>query len=198
MQAADLDSFAALQQRASVSTWPVRQLRRGRAGHLRAAVLLKLAQALRVSLPQLLATFGADSSAMLAPPASVEVNWQQEYQHLQQQLATQAASLQAGFQRESLGILETFLLQWPTAVAAVANNPQVPAKNLLPLVKPIEQLLAAWQLEPIGTVGAETAYDPQVHELMQGHADAGTPVRIRYVGYRHGDRLLHRARVSPV
>ncbi len=197
MQAADLTSFAALRREAGVSTWPLRQLRRGCADRLRAGDLQQLAAALQQPLEQLLSEFG---SRPVAPPpttASDTAALRAEYQRLQQQLAEQAADLQVQFQRESLSTLEAFLLQWPTAAAAVAKNPQVPAPNLLPLIKPVEQLLARWGLEPIGSVGAEAAYDPQQHQLMQGQAQAGDRVRIRYVGYRHRGKLLHRARVSP-
>jgi len=195
MQAANLASFAALQQRAGVSTWPLRQLRSGQAHRLRAETLASLAQALQISLGQLLRDF---SPLDPVEPEAESAALRQECQRLQQQLAEQAASLQAEFRGGSLSVLESFLLQWPTAAAAAAHNPNVPAKNLLPLVKPVEQLLELWGLEPIGTVGAEVAYDPQLHELLQGQAQPGETVRVRYVGYWQGDRLLHRARVSPV
>jgi molecular chaperone GrpE (heat shock protein) len=58
-------------------------------------------------------------------------------------------------------------------------------------------LVAAWEVEPIGTVGTEVPYDPQNHQLMGGTVQPGESVRVRYVGYRQGDRLLHRAKVSP-
>ncbi len=195
MQAANLPSFAALRQQAGVSAWPLQQLRRGQAHRLRAETLAALARILRVPLVQLLQDF---SPLSLGVVAREEDALRQEYQRLQAQVEQQGVSLVTDFQAQSLAVIEAFLLQWPTAVAAVAKNPQVAAANLLPLVKPVEQLLAAWGVQPIGTVGAETAYDPQVHELMQGQAQPGEPVRVRYVGYWHGDRLLHRARVSPL
>jgi hypothetical protein len=32
--------------------------------------------------------------------------------------------------------------------------------------------------------------------LIDGQAEIGTPVLVRYRGYRHGEKLLYRARVS--
>ena len=51
-----------------------------------------------------------------------------------------------------------------------------------------------------GTVGEVVPYDPQFHQLLEGggNAETGDPVIIRYVGYLQGDKLLYRAKVSPV
>ena len=89
-------------------------------------------------------------------------------------------------------------MQWPTAAAAAEKNPQLPAVRLLPLIKPVEQLLKQWGVEAIASVGDEVAYDPQHHQLIEGTAAPGESVKVRYTGYRQGEKLLHRAKVSPV
>ncbi len=123
---------------------------------------------------------------------------QHEYDRLQQQLAQQRQDLWQEFQQSSVQVLESLLLQLPTAAYAAQQNPQAPAVKLLPLLRPLEQLLQAWGIEPIATVGAEVAYDPQQHQLMAGVAQPGDRVKVRYTGYRQGDRLLYRAKVSPI
>jgi molecular chaperone GrpE (heat shock protein) len=90
------------------------------------------------------------------------------------------------------------MLQWPTVTHAVEKNPQLPAERLLPQVRPVEKLLQTWDIEEIAPIGAEIPYDPQQHQLMGGTAEAGQTVRVRYAGYKQGDRLLYRAKVSPV
>ncbi|MFN5964850.1 MAG: hypothetical protein ACK46E_06905, partial [Pseudanabaena sp.] len=52
-----------------------------------------------------------------------------------------------------------------------------------------------WEISVIGAVGAEVAYDPQRHQLMEGNDEiaVGTPVIIRYIGYMQGEKLLYRA-----
>ncbi len=122
----------------------------------------------------------------------------QEYQRLQKQLEEQKESLNQEFQQESLQILESWLLQWPTAIAIVKNNPQLPAERILPLVKPIEKLLEKWGLQTIAAVGEEVAYNPRQHELIKGISEIGDQVKVRYVGYKQGDRLLYRAKVSAI
>ncbi|EDX76427.1 hypothetical protein MC7420_4683 [Coleofasciculus chthonoplastes PCC 7420] len=62
----------------------------------------------------------------------------------------------------------------------------------------MEQLLQQWGIEAIASVGDELTYDPQWHQLMSGTVQPGELVRVRYVGYRQGDKLLYRAKVSPV
>ena len=201
MTAAEIPSFRALAQQAGVSDWAVKQLRRDRLHQMRVETLHKLATALQVSLPVLLSHFGtidvevpgsdtrdSDRIAVL----------ETEYQRLQTQLEQQEILLQQRWQREALTVLESWLLQWPTVVHAVAKNPDLPANRLVPLVQPVQTLLEEWKVEAIAAVGAEVPYDPQRHQLMDGIAAAGDLVKVRYAGFHHGDTLLHRAKVSPV
>ncbi|HIK38375.1 MAG: XRE family transcriptional regulator [Geminocystis sp.] len=105
------------------------------------------------------------------------------------------------FQEETLSILESLLLQLPTFVDAIRRHPDLPASRLLPFLQPLYQLLKTWGIEPIGQVGEIVRYNPQEHELMEDTPPSAGDikwVRIRYVGYRQGARLLYRARVSPV
>ena len=126
---------------------------------------------------------------------------QQEYQRQQQQLQTQKEQILMEYQKSTIQALEPLLLQWPTAAYAARKNPDAPAIKLLPLISPLEKLLVSWGVIPIGEVGVEIPYDPQWHQVMSmaGQSLApGDPVRVRYVGYRQGEQLLYRAKVSPV
>jgi molecular chaperone GrpE (heat shock protein) len=97
-----------------------------------------------------------------------------------------------------LQVLESFLIYWPTAADKAKQNPDLPAVRLLPLVKPVEKLLQQWGVEAIASVGEELPYDPQWHRLKEGTAEPGDPVQVSNVGYRIGDKLLHRATVMPI
>ncbi|MCW6036991.1 helix-turn-helix domain-containing protein [Spirulina subsalsa FACHB-351] len=181
MQRANVTSFRQLSLKAGVSLWSVQQLRRGNVAQMRLETLSKLAAALQVSPPDLWVAFAgeeevkATQGARVAPPLSSE-EWE----------------------THSLQLLESWLLQWYTAVAAVEKNPDLPASRLVPLVRPVEELIQSWGVEAIAPVGAEVPYDPQWHEVMSGVVAPGDPVRVRYIGYRHRGKLLHRARVSPL
>lgn len=195
MQQVELASFKALSTQAGISVSQVRQLRRGKVERMRVDSVLKLSQALRVPIAQLLTTFGAPDLSS-TPPALAAL--QQEYDRLHAQLATQRHVLQQEFQQSALQTLESLLVQLPTAAYAAQQNPQLAAVKLLPLLRPIDQLLQQWGVEPIAPVGTELPYDPSQHQLMEGTAQPNQPVKVRYTGYRHGEKLLYRAKVSPL
>ena len=120
-----------------------------------------------------------------------------EYERLQQQLADQEQEVRQRVQRDAIATLESWLVQWPTAVYAAQNNPDLSATKLLPLARPIETLLQSWDVTPIGTVGQEEPFDPTIHQPREGNPQVGQIVRIRNVGYRHGEKIVYRAKVSP-
>jgi DNA-binding Xre family transcriptional regulator len=195
MQQAGLESDRELSQKAGVSELQLSRLRNGLALRTPADILLKISQALQISLTELLATF-APGSVELEQPASTAI--EQEYQRLQATLDSQRESLMQEFQLSSLQILESWMLQWPTAASKAQENQTLPAVKLLPLLRPVEQLLQQWGVESIAPVGAEIPYDPQQHQLLEGTAQPGEIVKVRYTGYRQGDKLLYRAKVSPI
>ncbi|MEQ8998256.1 MAG: helix-turn-helix domain-containing protein [Coleofasciculus sp. B1-GNL1-01] len=210
MQQVDVSSFRQLSRVSGVSERQLKRLRQGEVSQMRVETLLKLSQVLQISVDQLLTLFSPESISPMTPPRdrtspSSEIptlqsldNLKQEYNRLQQQFAEQRETLLQEFQQSSVQVLESWLLQWPTAAYAVTQNDQLPAIRLLPLIKPVEQLLQQWGIEAIASVGDELAYDPQWHQLMSGTVQPGELVRVRYVGYRQGDKLLYRAKVSPV
>lgn len=200
MQRVDVTSFQALSKKAGVSEKQLRRLRKGEIEQLRVEVLLKLSQTLQVSVNELLATFSVGTTTVQSPQQNGESLsvLQQEYQKLQKQLETQRETLKQEFQQSSLQILESWLLQWPTAAYAAGQNQQLPAVRLLPLLRPVEQLMQEWGVEAIASVGSEIPYEPQWHQLMDGTAALGEVVKVRYVGYRSAGKLLYRAKVSPI
>lgn len=202
MQPLNFHSYKQLSKSTGVSEKQLRRLRQGQISQMRGKTLLKLSQALQVSVDELLATFSSESipyspSSARGEAASVEA-LRQEYQRLQQQLEQHREILMQDFQYTSLQVLESWLVQWPSAAYAARRNPQFPIESLLRLVRPVEQLLQEWGVEAIASVGSEIPYDPHLHQLMEGNAQPGATVRVRYIGYRQGDKLLYRAKVSPV
>ena len=124
---------------------------------------------------------------------------QNEHKRISLSMLQQRELLQQEFQRSSLQILESLLLQWPTAAYRAREDHQLAAVKILPLVdKPLEALLQAWGVTAIATVAAEIPYNPQLHQLLEGTAQPGEIVKVRYTGYMQYDQLLYRARVSPM
>lgn len=202
MQRVGISSFKVLSRTAGVSERQILRLRQFGVEQMRVDVLLKLSQVLQVSLSELVTTF---SEIVLRDTAPTHELLQQiadlkrEYSLSQSQLEQQRQILLQEFQHSSLQLLESLLLQFPTAAQKARENPQLAAVNILPLVqKPLEKLLLQWGVEAIAPVGAQLSYDPQVHQLLEGNAQLGEPVKVRYTGYRQGDKLLYRAKVSPI
>lgn len=210
MQQAGIVNFKQLSRLSGVSQWQLNRLLTGLFPKLPVINLLKLSQTLKISLEQLLLQF--------EPTESLKEDWeivsqdildnfntntmslQQEYKQLQQELEQQEKHLEKEFQASSIAALESWLLQWPTAAIVAKKNPEISAVKLLPLVKPIFELLKQWGLEMKGSVGEVVPYAHESHQLLEGGGDAetGDPVMIRYVGYSHDQKLLYRAKVSPV
>ena len=188
MRSRQIATFRQLRDRTGISEKQLLKLRRGQLQQLRLETLTRLAAGLDLPLTNLLSMFD------LVPPTPI----QKEYDLLQRQLAQQRETLLQDFQQSSLQILEPWLIQWSAAAYAAQRNPQAPAVKLLPLVRPIEQLLHQWGIEPTAIVGSEIPYDPKQHQLISGEAESGDLVRVRYAGYQQYDRLLYRAKVSPV
>ena len=197
MQQIGISTFSQLSKNSGVSQEQLRRLRQGKVLQMRVEILLKLSETLQVSLPELITKFSEPITLVKPAETSSLIAIKQEYQRLEKQLANQEEELAQKWQQSSLQILESLLLQLPTAAYAAQKNPQLPAVKLLPLIiKPLEKLLAHWHVEAIATVGEELPYNPQWHQLMEGNAQPGDIVRVRYVGYRQGDKLLYRAKVS--
>jgi molecular chaperone GrpE (heat shock protein) len=209
MQKVGFASFKSLSLAAGVSQWQILQLRRGKIRQMRVEVLLKLSQVLQISGGELAETFGVQGFSLKTAKTQPEdynidllqqiTELQNEHKRISLSMLQQRELLQQEFQRSSLQILESLLLQWPTAAYKSRENHQLAAVKILPLVdKPLEALLQAWGVTAIASVGAEIPYNPQLHQLLEGTAQPGEIVKVRYTGYMQYDQLLYRARVSPM
>ncbi len=203
MQKVNISSLEELSLIAKVHRLQLIRIQRGLILNLSVRTITKIAEALQISVDQLIETFissrETDGEELQQSVENQNIeSLKQEYQRLQQQIAQQQESLQEEFQQASIHTIESWLLQWPTAVAAVRKNPQLAASRLLTLVKPVEQLVQNWKLEKIASVGEKLAFDPQWHQLMKGTAEPGELVEVRYVGYKQEDKLLYKAKVSPL
>jgi molecular chaperone GrpE (heat shock protein) len=204
MQRIGISSFKALSRAAGVSERQILRLRQGKLEQMRIDVLLRLSAVLQMPLSELVVTFSTgellqDKTASIQELLEEIADLKQEYQRSQLQLVQQREILLQEFQQSTLQLLESLLLQWPTAAQKAQENPQLAAVKIVPLVqKPLEKLLQAWGVEAIAPVGAELPYNPQLHQLMEGTPQPGETVKVRYIGYVQGEKLLHRAKVSPL
>jgi DNA-binding Xre family transcriptional regulator len=206
MNAVGIASFQALAQHSGVSRRQIDGLRRGEVQALPVKNVLRIAAALQLSLADLLNQFGspipiasnpeAAEVLTMAPHPSGTAGFP-DYQQSQSELERMKSLHLETFQAEVLNILESLILQWPTAAHLARQNPTFAAVKLIPLLKPIEQLLQAWDIEAIATVGEIVGYNPTLH-LWAGDSappERHRPVQVSHVGYRQRERLLYRAKV---
>ena len=198
MQRSGITNLLELSSLAGVSELQLLRLKNGLLAKMQLETLIKISQALNISLDELISSFATNGDLFKGITKQDDSTLKQEYRKLQQEQEIIKQQLTQKFQRSSLEILESWLLQWPTVANAAQKNPQLPAARLLPLIKPIQKLLASWGVEAIAAVGELIPYDPTDHQLMEGTAQPGDLVEVRYIGYRQGDKLLYRAKVSPV
>ena len=197
MQLIGVSSFKALSQKAGVSERQIKRLRRGEVMQMQVETILKLSSTLQMPVKEFLAAFSA-SQFQFTELSDKSAALEQEYQRLQKQLAEQKLTLEQEFQQKSLQTLESWLIFWPTAAYKAQQNPEAPAVKLLPLLRPVEQLLREWGVVAIASVDAELPFDPQQHQLMEGTAQPGDAVKVTHIGYRQGDKLLYRAKVKRI
>jgi molecular chaperone GrpE (heat shock protein) len=197
IKALGYQSIAQFCKSTNVSEKSLRKIRRGQVQQMQLGTLQEISQGLNVSLTDLLHNFSAGANEDdRSPTESAEGGLQQEYSRLQKQLSEQRDILLQEFQQSSLQTIEPWLLQWSAAAYAAEQDPHLPAAKLLPLTRSMESLLQNWGVMAIGSVGETVTYDPQQHQLIEGQVNPGESVRVRYAGYRQGEKLLHRAKVS--
>lgn len=202
MEQVNISNLEELSRVAKVARLQLIRIQRGLILNVSAGAISRIAKALKISIENLIDTF-IEPSPLNIDPQKVDTQdaltiCKQEYKKLQQEMIQQQSFLETEFQTASLETIESWLLQWPTAVAAVNKNPHLPAARLLTLVEPLNELLGQWDVQQISSVGAKLPFNPQYHQLIQGTAQVGELVKVRYVGYKQEDKLLYKAKVSPV
>lgn len=199
MIAKEIKDYLQLSRESQVSELQFYRLENGLIDRIPLGILKKIAFTLDISLSTLITDLTSDSS--ITQKDEKQEDLKAEYQRLLAENEELKQNLILEYQRDAIAILESLLLQLPTFIHAINQNPEIPAKQLLPLMQPLEDLLAIWEIETIGKVGDIVDYNPQLHELMEDATDDMSEiekVKIRYVGYSQGNDLLYRAKVSAI
>jgi len=191
VETAGIATWKELRKKANLSRGALNALRNGQAEKLKLADLDRVATALGVSVLSLIQRFGASSSV-----ASESQEITQEVQRLRIQLDNQEKRLRHQILTELVEKLKPLLVQYPTLQQVVQRRPDYPAQQVLALLTSLGNLLEDWQLEPIGQVWQQVAYDPENHQADEDDIQVGEPVYVRFVGYRAADQVLIRAKVS--
>ncbi len=80
----------------------------------------------------------------------------------------------------------------------IAVGKQISGKSVMALASEVAGILEDAGLEPIGSVGEETVFDPALAEpLASGMAlSSGAPVVVRFIGYRYEGEVIRKALVD--
>lgn len=178
-----------------VSEWQLSRLKYGLLNKMSLETVLKIAKGFNISINELIVLF-SDNEDLLVTVAENK-SLAKEYEKLQLKYQQQETQITEKCRLSVLETLESLFLQLPTVINSAEKNPELPAKSVLGLFKPLQRLLEKWDVKAIASVGDVVPYNPLKHQLMEGDANEGDLVEIRYVGYKKGDTLLYRAKVSP-
>jgi molecular chaperone GrpE (heat shock protein) len=121
----------------------------------------------------------------------------QECLNLREQLEQQGDRLVDEYREATFQELQSLLTQYKSVQQMVKVKPDLPAKNLIALFTPLDNLLQRWQYEPIGEPWQQVAYNPQFHQGDSPDISEGEIVYVRFVGYKsHAGDILVPAKVS--
>lgn len=94
--------------------------------------------------------------------------------------------------------ISQLLINYPTAKNKIQENPELKARDLLGMLKPLEKIMDYLKLETIGQVGQEVIYDEKLHLPVSSNIniDGLEKVKIKFVGYKISDTILDKAKVE--
>ncbi len=121
---------------------------------------------------------------------------QQQCKRLREELKQQSQWQDNDLKQAAFEELKSLLINYPTVCQIVQNKPDLPAKNLVALFTPLDNLLESWNYEVIGHPWQQVKYNPQYHQPDDDEIQEGELVYIRFVGYKQGNNILVPAKVS--
>lgn len=117
-------------------------------------------------------------------------------QALNEEIETLPTQLIKDWQKKSFELLQTLLANYPTAKVMVKLKPDFPAKNLIPLLAPLDKILSEWEIESIGKPWEKVSYNPLIHYTDEENLTPNEEVYIRFVGYSQKGKILLPAKVN--
>lgn len=120
----------------------------------------------------------------------------QQCQRSREELQQQSSQLKTDFRNTTFEQLQTLLTNFPTVRLIAETKPDLPAKNFLALLTPLENMLSSWGYKTIGNPWEQVPYNPQFHQPDSDEITEGELVYIRFVGYQNEEKILVPAKVS--
>ena len=187
-----------LQEKSGLSRESLPYLAGGNFHHITFGDLTKLAASLKWSFAELLDNLGLDYTWKNRQKHLLEEKeeLQRECGRLRKIIKQQKAEIIADVRESTFQQLQSLLTNYPSIRPMTEAKPNLPAKNLIPLLTPLEELLESWGYETIGKPWEEVSFNLQLHQADRDEIAEGDLVYVRFVGYRNGDKILCPAKVS--
>ncbi|MCY7274558.1 MAG: molecular chaperone GrpE, partial [Phormidesmis sp. CAN_BIN44] len=93
---------------------------------------------------------GVDRSNLPQDSEQKITELQQQCQRLREELIAQKLQLKSDFSNATFEQLKTLFINYPSACKMAQTMPNLPARNLIALFTPLENLLKNWDIEAIG------------------------------------------------
>ena len=160
MNQLDILDWQDLATQSGLSRFGVRLVRQGDVGKLTLNQLRRLAAVLNLNFQEFDRTLSALPlpPKITANPTEVE-ELKQQCLRLRDELHQQKVQLTNDFRRATFEQLQTLLTSYPAARKMAEAKPEMPAKNLLALFTPLENLLSSWNFEAIGLTWEQLPYN---------------------------------------
>lgn len=211
MKQAKVVSWQGLQQQTGLSSANLWLLRDGNTSNLTLNELNQVAKTLAIPLGDFLDKLGlsienAELETRRQECQQLQYKLQQlgqekeklfqEGVRLNQQLQQQQVDLSDEIRAATFERLQTLLSNYPSINKMVELKPELPAKDLISVFAPLDNLLKEWGYETIGTPWEQVTYNPQIHQPDASDIVEGELVYIHFVGYQHQGKILFPAKVS--
>lgn len=123
---------------------------------------------------------------------------EKEYERLQAQLS---GNLTDALDDQKIAVYKSIsqlLINYPMAVKKVRTNPEIKAKDMMGMLKPLENFLEFLGVDAIGCPGQIVKYNERLHvpSRLEFHYEDGQEVVIKSIGYMLGEKVLDKARVQ--
>ena len=191
-------SWEDLQEKSGFSRKSLRYLAGGNLEDITCGDLMKLAASLKWSFSELLENLGLDNSGKNPQKQLLEEKEElhRECGRLREIIQQQKTEITADVRESTFQQLQSLLTNYPSLRPMTEAKPNLPAKNLIPLLTPLEELLENWGYEAIGKPWQQVSFNPQLHQPDSDEIADGDLVYVRFVGYRKGDKIFCPAKVS--
>jgi molecular chaperone GrpE (heat shock protein)/DNA-binding Xre family transcriptional regulator len=211
MEQVGISNWKDLQQKAGLSNISLGHLRDGEGENLKFSELAQVAKAFSLPLGTLLdklylpvqnpelEAHRIECEKLKKEAQQLEDKVETFYKEglrLHEEMQQQKAEVTEVFRESTFAQLQSLLTNYPSIHQMVGAKPELPAKNLLSMFAPLDNLLKEWGYEQIGKPWEQVAYDPQVHQPDSSDISEGEQVYVRFVGYQHQGKILCPAKVS--